>query len=274
MRRMATPTSPAIRAGIGGWQFAPWRGTFYPAGLTQKNELSFASRALRTLEINSTFYRTPSRTSFAAWRDATPEGFVFSLKAPRQITQQRRLAQTAEAVEHFVGSGLAELGDRLGPLVWQFAPFKRFDADDLDAFLTLLPRDAEGLPLQHVLEVRHESFLNAQFLALVRRHGIALVGTDSDDYPSFFDTSGPLVYLRLMRARSDEATGYPADELATWRARAGTWARGAEPEGLPRIGDPAPTGTPRAVHVLFINGAKERAPLAAKAFTDGLDPPV
>ena len=263
--------SPLIRAGIGGWQFAPWRGTFYPAGLTQKNELAFASRALRTIEINSTFYRTPSRSNFADWRAATPDGFVFSLKAPRQITQQRRLAHTDEAVAHFLGSGLAELGDRLGPVVWQFTPYKSFDPDDLDAFLAMLPAQLEGLPLRHVLEVRNASFLNADFLALVRRHGVALVGTDSDTYPSFFDTSGALVYLRLMRSRSEEPTGYPALELDAWQQRAEAWARGEEPGDLTRIGPaPAATGQARPVHVLFIDGDKERAPLAAQALTQRL----
>lgn len=267
----ATPDpSPLIRAGIGGWQFAPWRGTFYPAGLTQKHELTYASGQLRTIEINSSFYRTPSRASFAAWRAATPDGFVFSLKAPRQITQQRRLADTGEQVAHFLGSGLVELGDRLGPILWQFSPYKSFDPADLEAFLSMLPGDTGGLPLRHVLEVRHASFLNEAFLTLVRRHGVALVGTDSADHPSFFDTSGALVYLRLMRARSEEPTGYPADELETWHHRAETWARGQEPDDLPRIGPPAPLGPPRPVHVLFIDGAKERAPMAARALTERL----
>jgi uncharacterized protein YecE (DUF72 family) len=266
----SVPSPPLIRAGIGGWQFAPWRGTFYPAGLTQKNELAFASQALRTLEINSTFYRTPSRSSYAAWRTATPEGFVFSLKAPRQITQQRLLAHTEEAVMHFIGSGLAELGDRLGPVVWQFTPYKSFDPDDLDAFLAMLPTAVEGLPLRHVLEVRNASFLNEEFLALVRRRGVALVGTDSETYPSFFDTSGALVYLRLMRARSEEPAGYPADQLDAWQRRAAAWARGDEPADLPRIGPAAAAGAARPVHVLFIDGAKERAPMAALALTERL----
>lgn len=269
---MAASPAPStlVRAGIGGWQFAPWRGSFYPAGLTQKHELAYASGQLRTIEINSSFYRTPSRSSFAAWRAATPDGFVFSLKAPRQITQQRRLADTGEQVAYFLGSGLAELGDRLGPIVWQFSPYKSFDPADLEAFLALLPAGTEGLPLRHVLEVRHTSFLTEAFLALVRRHGVALVGTDSADYPSFFDTSGALVYLRLMRSRGDEPTGYPADELDAWHRRAEAWARGEEPDDLPRIGTPTPTGRPRPVHVLFIDGAKERAPMAARALTERL----
>lgn len=267
---MAAP-SYMIRAGIGGWQFAPWRGTFYPRGLTQKHELSHASRALRTIEINSTFYRVPERATFSTWREATPEGFVFSLKAPRSITQQRRLADSGTAVRRFIDGGLAALGNRLGPVVWQFPPFKRFDPPELAAFLAGLPRQVEDLPLRHVLEVRHPSFLCEPFLALARDHGVALVGTDSDTHPSFFDTSGDLVYLRLMRARADEPTGYPAEALDTWATRAQAWARGEEPDdGLPRIGPPRPTGAPRAVHMLFINGAKERAPQAAMALMQRL----
>lgn len=262
------PPSPLIRAGIGGWQYAPWRGSFYPSGLTQKNELAHASRALSVIEINSTFYRPATPTSYATWREATPEGFVFSLKAPRQIIQQRRLAHTGEAITQFVQGGLAELGDRLGPVVWQFGPYKSFDTADLTEFLALLPTAVDGLRLRHVLEVRHASFMNPSFLALVRAHGVSLVGTDSDEHPSFFDLSGDLVYLRLMRCRAEEPTGYPADELATWQAHARAWAGGDEPAGLPRIAPTAvPTGQPRQVFVMFINGAKERAPLAAQAFT-------
>jgi uncharacterized protein YecE (DUF72 family) len=263
----ANPLTSPLRAGIGGWQYAPWRGSFYPSGLTQKNELAHASRALGTIEINSTFYRPATPASYAAWREATPEGFVFSLKAPRQITQQRRLAHTGEAITQFVQGGLAELGDRLGPVVWQFGPYKSFDSADLTDFLALLPTAVNGLPLRHVLEVRHASFMNPSFLALVRAHGVSLVGTDSDEHPSFFDLSGDLVYLRLMRCRAEEPTGYPADELSTWRAHAHTWAQGDEPAGLPRIAAAASaTGRPRQVFVLFINGAKERAPMAAQAF--------
>lgn len=267
------PPTPLIRAGIGGWQHAPWRGSFYPSGLTQKNELAHASRALGTIEINSTFYRPATPASYAAWREATPEGFVFSLKAPRQITQQRRLGHMGEAITQFVQGGLAELGDRLGPVVWQFGPYKSFDSADLTDFLVQLPTTVDGLPLRHVLEVRHASFMNPSFLALVRAHGVSLVGTDSDEHPSFFDLSGDLVYLRLMRCRAEEPSGYPADELATWRDRAQTWAHGDEPAGLPRIAPPAgPTGQPRQVFVMFINGAKERAPMAAQAFTSALKP--
>lgn len=273
MPQVATPPTPLIRAGIGGWQYAPWRGSFYPQGLTHKNELAHASRALGTIEINSTFYRPATPASYAAWREATPEGFVFSLKAPRQITQQRRLGHMGEAITQFVQGGLAELGDRLGPVVWQFGPYKSFDSADLTDFLVQLPTTVDGLPLRHVLEVRHASFMNPSFLALVRAHGVSLVGTDSDEHPSFFDLSGDLVYLRLMRCRAEEPSGYPADELATWRDRAQTWAHGDEPAGLPRIAPPAgPTGQPRQVFVMFINGAKERAPMAAQAFTSALKP--
>jgi uncharacterized protein YecE (DUF72 family) len=270
MGRMPAKTvpTPPIRAGIGGWQYVPWRGgAFYPAGLPQKEELAWASRHLSAIEINSSFYRQPLPAHYAAWRAATPAGFKFSLKAPRRIVQQRQLAHTGEAVTAFIGSGLAELGDRLGPLVWQFGPYKHFDAEDIGPFLALLPASVEGLPLQHVLEVRHASFMDPAFLALVRRHGVAVAGTDSNEYPSFFDLSGPLVYLRLMTARAEEPTGYPAPELAQWRARAGQWAEGGAPADLPRIASAADgPAMPREVYVFFINGAKERAPAAAQAF--------
>lgn len=269
MRRMPNSTSasnPCIHVGIGGWQYAPWRGSFYPGGLPQKQELAYASQQLGMIEINSSFYRTPARASFAAWQEATPPGFVFSIKAPRSITQQRMLAHTGVAVQAFVGSGLAELGTKLGPIVWQFGPYKSFDPVDLAGFLAMLPTEVEGVRLRHVLEVRQASFLTSDFLALTRQHGVGVVGTDSEEHPSFFDVSGDLVYLRLMRSRSEEPTGYSADELALWRARAHRWAQGDEPEGMPVIAARLPTtSAPRQVFVLFINGAKERAPAAAQA---------
>jgi uncharacterized protein YecE (DUF72 family) len=268
------PSSPApILVGIGGWQYAPWRGSFYPKGLPQKEELAHASRQLSLIEINSSYYRTPSRSSFTAWQAATPPGFVFSIKAPRSIVQQRMLRHTEVAVTEFLQSGLAEMGDKLGPIVWQFGPYKSFDPEDLPGFLALLPRTLDGLPLRHVLEVRHASFLNPAFLALIREHGVSVVGTDSDEHPSFFDVSGELVYLRLMRGLSEEPAGYSPQALADWQQHAHRWASGEEPAGLPRIeGAPPAAAMARPVYVLFINGAKERAPAAAQALLQRLHP--
>src|SRR6476660_7349896 len=153
--------SGTIRVGIGGWVFPPWRGAFYPAGLRQAEELSYASRHVTAIEINGTFYRTQTPASFQKWRDETPEGFVFSLKGPRYVTQRgggSGLAETGPGIERFLGSGLTELGDKLGPILWQFAPFKAFDAGDFAVFLKLLPKEIGGRALRHVVEVRHHRF--------------------------------------------------------------------------------------------------------------------
>lgn len=173
-----------IRIGVGGWTYEPWRGTFYPPGLAQPRELEYASRRVTAIEINGTYYGTQKPASFAKWRGETPEGFVFSLKGPRYATNRRVLAEAGDSIARFVASGIAELGPKLGPVVWQFATSKRFEPDDLAAFLALLPRAAGGLPLRHVLDVRHASFRCAEYLALARRHGVATVFADSDEYPS------------------------------------------------------------------------------------------
>lgn len=253
-----------IRVGIGGWTYAPWRNNFYPQGLVQRRELEHASRRLVTIEINGTYYGAQKPAIYANWRAQTPDGFVFSLKAPRTIIQRRVLAEAGEAIRAFVFGGLAELGDRLGPINWQLQPSRRFDADDLDAFLTLLPPRVDGLPLRHALEVRHPSFLCEELLALVRRHGVATVFTDSTEHPSFADLGGDFVYARLMRSRPDVATGYPREEFDTWAARARRWAEGAEPADLPRIAKAGAGDTgPRDVFVYFIGAAKEHNPAAA-----------
>lgn len=253
-----------VRVGIGGWTYAPWRDNFYPQGLVQRRELEYASRRLATIEINGTYYGAQKPAVYAKWREQTPDGFVFSLKAPRTIIQRRVLAEAGEAIRAFVFGGLAELGDRLGPINWQLEPSRRFDADQLDAFLALLPPRVDGLPLRHALEVRHPSFLCEEFLALVRRHGVATVFTDSTEHPSFADLGGDFVYARLMRSRSDVATGYPQEQLDAWAARTRRWAEGAEPADLPRIAkaDADDTG-PRDVFVYFIGAAKEHNPAAA-----------
>lgn len=273
---MATaPTLPqsSIRVGIGGWTFEPWRGSFYPPGLPHDEELAFASRQLRVIEINGTYYRLQSPTSFARWRGQTPDGFVFSLKAPRFVTQRRVLGEAGEAVQRFIQSGLAELGDKLGPVVWQLPPTHRFEPDDLAAFFALLPQKVGGLPLRHVLDPRHESFRSGEYLALARAHGITTVFTDGEDYPPIPDPTGPFVYARLMRTEPQHAWGCTPEALDALAACAHAWRRGAEPTGLPRV-EPAPAPgptAPREVFLFFISAAKEKAPLAARALQQRVD---
>jgi uncharacterized protein YecE (DUF72 family) len=259
-----------IRVGVGGWTYAPWRDNFFPKGWAQARELEYASRRLTSIEINGTYYRTQSAASFAKWRDDTPADFMFSVKASRYATNQRVLAQAGESIERFVGSGLAELGDKLGPLIWQFMPTKRFEPGDFEAFLQLLPARVEGLELRHVMDVRHDSFRSAEYLDLARKHRVATVFADSDDYPSFADTTGDFIYARLMRTQSGVTTGYEAAALDRWAERPREWASGQEPTDLPRVqGDPKPS-RPRDVFIYFISGAKERAPAAAMALLERL----
>jgi len=253
-----------IRVGIGGWTYAPWRDNFYPKGLVQRRELEFASRHVSSIEVNGTFYRAQSPATYAKWRDEAPAGFVFSAKAPMRIVQSRQLAKTGRQVEDFVG-GIVELGDTLGPLVWQFDKGPELERASFAAFCELLPREAGGRALRHVLDVRDPDFVDAWLLALARRHGFATVFTDSPEHPSFADITGDFVYARLMRARSGVATGYPAGELEAWAKRARAWAGGGEPDDLPRIEAPAAPAKPRDVFVYFINAAKERNPAAAMA---------
>jgi uncharacterized protein YecE (DUF72 family) len=254
-----------IRAGMGGWTYAPWRETFYPEGVTQARELDYASTQVTAIEINGTFYRLQKPETFAKWRDQTPADFVFSVKAPRYATVRKVLAQAGESIERFVASGLAELGPKLGPLLWQFAPTKRFDPEDFEAFLKLLPREIGGRAARHALEPRHESFMTPQFVELAKRYGAAIVYTDSDEYPSIGDITSDFVYARLVRAKASVKTGYENVALDAWAKIAHTLARGSEPAEFPRIDKPVKKGSPRDVFVFFINGAKERAPLAAQA---------
>lgn len=259
-----------IRVGVGGWTYAPWRGNFFPKGLPQSRELEYASQQLTAIEINGTYYRTQQRESFAKWHDATPPGFVFSIKASRYATNQRVLANAGESIARFVDSGLSELGAKLGPIVWQFMPTKRFEPDDFEAFLKLLPESVDGLGLRHAMDVRHASFMSPEYLQLARKHKVATVFADSDDYPSFADLTGDFVYARLMRTQTQLKTGYQAAALDRWAERVNLWACGGEPNDLPKV-EPQPAAkTPRDVFIYFISGAKERAPAAAVALRERL----
>ncbi|MEO8858188.1 MAG: DUF72 domain-containing protein [Burkholderiaceae bacterium] len=264
---MATATS--IRVGVGGWTFEPWRKNFYPEGLAQARELEYASRQLTAIEVNGTYYSTMKPASFKKWHDETPDDFMFSLKANRFATNRRVLAQAGESIERFVGSGLGELGKKLGPVVWQFAPTKQFDAEDFEAFLALLPKSADGHKLRHVLDVRHDSFKSADYLKLARKYMCATVFTDSAKFPSIADQTGEFVYARLMNSEEQVKTGYRPKALDQWAMDAHTWAKGAQPETLPPHIETkaagAKTAKARDVFIFFINGAKERAPAAAQA---------
>lgn len=257
--------SGRIYAGIGGWTFAPWRGVFYPEGLPHAQELRYAGQHLTSIEINGTFYRTQSAASFKKWRDETPEDFVFSVKGHRAIVNSKKLAEAGEPIQWFFKSGVLELGEKLGPVLWQLAPFKKFDAADLGGFLKLLPQKAGGRALMHVLEVRHKSFLVPEFTALLREHNVAVAFADSDEHPAIGDVTADFVYARLQRTTEAEETGYAAADLERWAARGRAWEAGGIPEDLPHIGEHAPSKTKRPVFVYMISGAKVRAPAAAMA---------
>lgn len=264
-------SSEGIYVGIGGWNYEPWRQTFYPPGLPAARELEYASRQLTAIEVNGTYYSSFKPPTFAKWRDSTPEGFRFSLKANRFATNRRVLAEAGESVQRFLNSGIAELGEKLGPIVWQFAPTKRFDPVDFAAFLQLLPPAVAGVPLRHALDVRHESFRCAEFLALARRHGATIVFTESDDYPAIADASGPFIYSRIMRTASALPQGCTAEVLDALAASARCWRAGGTPAGVPLVEPELREGSaPRDVFMFFISGAKERAPAAAMALIERL----
>ena len=257
--------TPRIRVGTGGWTFPPWRNNFYPEKWPQSRELEYASRQLTAIEINATYHGAQKPTSFAKWRDEAPDGFVFSVKASRFATTRKLLAESKESIDRFIGSGISELGDKLGPIVWQFMPTKRFEPEDFEAFLSHLPKQVDGLPLRHVLDVRHASFMTPAYLKLARQYRCATVFADSDEHPSFADLTGDFVYARLMRCESSLASGYAPAALEAWAQQAHTWAAGGEPTDLPRVEAAPAAGPARDVFVFFISGAKERAPAAAVA---------
>jgi uncharacterized protein YecE (DUF72 family) len=259
-----------IRVGIGGWTYEPWRGAFYPEGLKHAEELSYASRKLTSIEINGTFYRTQGPASFAKWRDETPDGFVFAVKGHRAVVNKKVLAEAGEALDWFFKSGITELGDKLGPVLWQFAPFKKFDPEDFGAFLALLPKEAAGLKLRHVVEVRSKSFLVPEFVALLRKHNVAVVYAESDDYPMIADVTSDFVYARLQRSQESIQTGYAPADLGRFATFAKTWESGGEPDDLPRFGTKAAPKKKRDVFFYMIAGDKVRAPAAAMALIERL----
>lgn len=251
-----------IRVGIGGWIYEPWRGTFFPKELAKTKELSFASRQLTTIEINSTYYSSPTKASVQRWVEETPDGFVFAVKASRFATNRRVLAEGKPSVERFLESGITALGKKLGPILWQFAPTKKFDAADFEGFLNLLPKAQDGIRLRHAVEVRHESFCVPEFVELVRKYDAAVVFADSEKYPAIADVTSDFVYARLQNAQAGIKTGYSPAALKRWAQCAASWRDGGVPKDLPAFGK-APAKKAREVFVYMINGAKERAPAAA-----------
>lgn len=241
-----------IRTGIGGWIYEPWRGgAFYPAGLRQADELHYASRAVGAIEINATFYRPQKPDSFRKWRDTAPDGFVFALKGSRFVSNRRNLAEAGESVERFCTQGIVELEDKLGPLVWQLAKTKCFDADEIGAFLDLLPKKQDGVDLRHALEVGHESFACGEFADLMRRAGAAIVYSEEEARPRIAERTADFAYARLQGMRADCETGYAPAELDRLAGMCRDWASDG--------GD---------VFAFLINGAKQRAPAAAMALAE------
>jgi uncharacterized protein YecE (DUF72 family) len=268
-------TRGQIRVGVGGWTFEPWRGgVFYPAGLRQAKELEYASRQLTAIEINGTYYGSQKPETWRKWRQETPDGFVFSVKGSRFCTNRKVLAEGAESVERFFAQGLAELGDRLGPILWQFANTKRFDPQDVAGFLDILPSHLDGRPLRHVLEPRHDSFRHPEFVALCRERKVGVALADHAAYPMIPDLTADFVYCRLQTGRDDVATAYPYDQLALWADRFEAWAKGAAPPDLPYVdAAPAPDGRPRDVFAFIIHEGKVRAPAAALALIERVGRP-
>lgn len=270
----------AVRIGISGWSYPGWRGKFYPKGLPQKRELEYAARQFASVEINSTFYRMQTPDAFAAWAAQAPEDFVFAVKGPRFITHMKQLNDVTVPLANFFASGVLRLGAKLGPILWQFSPRFRFDADRLAAFFALLPRDtkaaarlgrrhdhrlkapawlkADERALRHAIEIRHDSFRSQAFIDLLRKHDVALVCADTVEWPLLMDVTSDFVYCRLHGSEELYASGYDAAALDTWAARVVAWAEGA-----------------RDVFVYFDNDAKVRAPVDAMGLMErtGVDRP-
>ncbi len=241
-----------IRVGIGGWSYEPWWETFYPADLPKAKELEYASRRVTAIEINATFYRTQSAASFKKWAAATPDDFLFSVKAPRAAAQRKDLREAAQSIEWFFNSGVGELGVKLGPIFWQMAPYKKFDADEMKAYFRLLPKTLGKRRLRHALEVRHESFMCDGFKALARENNIAVATVESAKHPLIVEPTADFAYARLELTQADEPTGYPRSALENWAKTVRAWEKSGD------------------VFLYFISGAKERNPAAAMAMLEML----
>jgi uncharacterized protein YecE (DUF72 family) len=262
-------TAGTIRAGMGGWTFEPWEGTFYPEKLAKKKQLEYASRQVPTIEVNGTYYSGFTPATYAKWNAETPDNFVFSIKGNRFVTNRKVLADAGESMAKFFAQGLEELGQKLGPLVWQFAPTKRFEPDDFEGFLKLLPEKHASLKLRHALEVRHASFAVPEFVKLARKYGCAICYAHHHDYPEIADITADFVYARLQKGEDDIPTAYKLKEMEGWAARAKLWAAGGQPDDLPHADpDHKAKAEPRDVFIYFIHEGKIRAPHAAIALME------
>lgn len=241
-------TDPIIRVGIGGWTYKPWRGAFYPHELPQKRELEYAANALGAVEINATFYGRQSPASWESWAVAAPDGFQFSVKGSRYVVTRPKLADAGEGILNFLAQGLTRMGPKLGPILWMLAARRKFDREDIAAFIGLLPGEHDGVPLRHVIEPRHESFRDKAFFALCRENDVAVVWGDDDEFPCIEADTASFAYARLQRMREGVATGYDNQEIAAFAKRATRW----RDDG-------------RDAYMFMINGAKVRAPAAALA---------
>ena len=239
-----------IRVGIGGWSYEPWEETFYPPKLAAAKQLEYAASKVTAIEINATFYRTQTAASFKKWATATPDGFQFSVKAPRAAVQRKDLREAAQSIEWFFNSGVGELGSKLGPIFWQIAPYKKFDADEINAYFDMLPAKLGKLKLRHAIEVRHASFTDDAFLKIARERNIAVVTVESEKHPLIVEPTADFAYARLELTQADEPTGYPKPALKKWLKTARDWEKSGD------------------VYLYFISGAKERNPAAAQAMIE------
>jgi uncharacterized protein YecE (DUF72 family) len=286
----------AVRVGISGWTYAGWRGRFYPPGLRHSAELAYASREVDTIEINGTHYSLQRPDSFARWHDETPPGFVFAVKGSRFITHLKQLRDIETPLANFFASGVLRLEEKLGPFLWQFSPRFRFDRERLEDFFSLLPRDTKTAadlarrhdhrlagrawtrterrrPLRHAIEIRHESFLDPDFIALLRQHRVALVFADSVEWPFAEDLTADFVYVRLHGSEELYASGYSEQALERWAERIELWAGGAQSDDAQLIAPdrPPPKRRARDVFVYFDNDAKVRAPADARSLVAKLE---
>ena len=267
---MAKAHGGSIRVGVGGWTFEPWRRTFYPDKLPQKRELEYAATHLTSIEINGTFYGSQKPDSFVKWRDETPGNFVFSVKAPRFATNRKVLSEAGSSIDRFFASGVMLLGDKLGPVNWQFAPTKAFDAANFEGFLKLLPKEVEGHTIRHVVEVRHHSFRHPDFIALTRLYGVGIVVAVDSKYVQIADRTAPFVYARIMGAVEAEPLGYGAAALDVWAETAKQLASGSIPDDLETVAPRDQKKIATDVYLYFISGDKVRNPAAAMALIERL----
>ena len=287
--------APRIRIGISGWRYAPWRGTFYPKGLPQRSELEYASKILPAIEINGSFYSLQTPASYALWYEQTPRDFMFSIKGPRYITHMKRLKDVAQPLANFFASGIFNLREKLGPILWQFPSTFKFDADRMQAFLELLPRDTAGAAalarkrdafmkgrsrlaidenrtLRYAIEIRNDSFLHPSFTHLLRRYNVAaVIAETARKWPMIEDVTADFIYMRLHGDKEIYRSAYSAKALQHWAERIAEWHRGGEPHDARKVDKRLPTKRRRDVYCFFDNtDVKLRAPFDAQSLAKKL----